>query len=110
MALVSREADKLPKLNPLERPDYIEADVQALRALAIGNATPDQQKRCLAFLVNDVCCTYDMPFRPENQSHTAFACGKQWVGQALVWLLQRAPTKTSPDEQAARRAMEGEQA
>lgn len=109
MALLKDEKKKKPSRDPLQRPDYIEADVQALRALNIGNATPDQQKRVLRFLINDVCGTYDMPFRPDNQANTAFACGKQWVGQSIVWFLNSAPAKSSKDEIAVRRSMEGEQ-
>jgi hypothetical protein len=91
-----------PPANPLERPDYYEADVHALRALMIGNATPDQQKRVHKFLVEQICGTYDMPFRPDSERLTAFAAGKQWVGQTIVWFFNAAPTKIDPGEVGAR--------
>ena len=109
MILGPHDERPAPSGNPLERPAYYEADVQALRALMIGNATPDQQKRVCDFLVKHVCGTYDMPFRPESERLTAFAAGKQWVGQTLVWLFNSAPAKTDRGEVAARRASEGEQ-
>jgi hypothetical protein len=104
--LVKEAAEKRPKVDPLERPDYLEADAQALRAVAVGRATEDQQRRAMDFIVNEICATYDMPFRPTGRELTAFACGKQHVGQTIVWLLKTAPTKTDPAEIASRRAME----
>jgi hypothetical protein len=94
MTLVADEAAKGgPRRDPLERPDYVEADLYALRAVSRGDATPDQQRRAMDFLIKAVCGTYDMPYRPGDPHDTAFACGKQWVGQAIVWFLNSAPTK-----------------
>lgn len=107
MPLVDSVAQKTPKKDPLERPDYLEADVQALRALSAGVATQQQQHRAMHFLVHELCGTYDMPYRPGSERDTAFACGKQWVGQTIVYFLNHAPTKTSRDEISARR--QGEQ-
>jgi hypothetical protein len=106
--LVDKADARTLKPNPLERPDYIEADVQSYRALAVGNATPDQQRRLLDHLINFVCCTYDMPYRP-NQRDTDLALGKMLTGQHILWLLKTAPTKTDPTEIAARQTGEGEQ-
>jgi hypothetical protein len=104
--LVKEESEKTPKIDPLERPDYLEADVQALRAVAVGRASDAQQQRALDYVIRVICGTYDMPFRPGAPDLTAFAAGKQWAGQTIVWLLKNAPTKTSPEEIASRRAME----
>ncbi len=80
-------------LDPLAAPDYIEADVQALRALQRCSATEDQQRRCLDFIINAVCGTYDCAARRSEQD-TNIALGKVRVGQILVYFLNDAPTQT----------------
>lgn len=108
MILKPTEPRPAPSANPLERPDYYEADVHALRALLIGNATPDQQKRACKFVIDHICGTYDMAFRPDARM-TDLALGKQWVGQTLVWFFNAAPTKIDPGEIGARHVATGEQ-
>jgi hypothetical protein len=107
--LVKEPEEKLPKRDPLERPDYLEADVQALRAVNEGRATSDQQRRAMRFLINEICGNYDMPYRPDSSRDTDFALGKMWVGQTVVYFLKIAPTVTISDEISVRHAMEGEQ-
>lgn len=92
----------LPKPDPVARPDYTEADVQALRAVARGTATADQQRRAIRWLIEQACGTYDLSFRPESERLTDFAEGKRWVGMTIVWMLQTAPTKTDRDKIAVR--------
>ena len=79
--------------DPLASPDYMEADVQALRALQRGSATEDQQKRAIGFIINTVCGTYDCASR-RNERDTNLALGKQRAGQHLVYFLNDAPTAT----------------
>lgn len=71
-------------------------DAWALRALQSGTATEGQQKRALAWIIA-AARTYDQPYRPTSPYDTAFACGSQSVGQAVVKLLnvqlERANTK-----------------
>ena len=86
--------------DPREYPDYTEADAQACRALVRGQATPDQQKRAIEYIVDFVCATYDIPYRP-GERDTLVALGKQIAGKHLVWLLQEAPVTTHPAERAA---------
>jgi hypothetical protein len=94
----------LPKRFPLERPDYTEAELWALRAVHRGEANPAQQKAAIDYLIRRVCETFDMPYRPDSQRDTDFALGKMFVGQSIVWLCQYAPTKVDEDERAARAA------
>lgn len=62
--------------------------VHALRAIAAGTATADQQKDFLKFLIEDVCHTYDLSFRPGNPEDTIFAEAKRFVGLTLVKLIK----------------------
>ena len=95
--------DCVPQENPLSAPDYVEADVQALRAVADGYATEDQQKRAIKYIIEKVCGTYDCAFRPgDADRETNLALGKQRAGQILVYLLKDAPTETPVAKIAAR--------
>ncbi len=82
-----------PNADPLKAPDYTEADVQALRALQRRTATEDQQGRCLDFIINKICGTYDTEFRP-NDRLSNVAAGRRLVGTNLVYYLNDAPTET----------------
>lgn len=64
-------------------------DVVAVKALAQGSATPDQQKRALHFIIVDVCKVDDEPFCPgvEGQRATDYALGKRRVATYLRSLL-----------------------
>ena len=103
MSLRKRLEDCVPQVNPLSSPDYIEADVQALRAVANGYAEEEQQKRAIEFIVNNICGTYDCAFRPGGSDReTNLALGKQRAGQILVYLLQDADTRTPAEKIQAR--------
>ena len=91
----------LPNPDPLARPDYTEAEIQALRALLSGTATADQQKLALDWAVR-AAGTHDTSFRPGDSYLTAFAEGRRHFGTTLVWMLKSAPTKTDPDKIATR--------
>lgn len=62
-------------------------DAHAFKALARGEATADQQKHALNFLVNELAGTYDLSYRPERPYDTSFAEGKRHVGLQVVKLL-----------------------
>jgi hypothetical protein len=64
-------------------------DAAAFQALARGNATADQQKRALDWLVKKACRTYDLSFRPgeAGRRDTDFAEGRRAVGLEIVKLL-----------------------
>jgi hypothetical protein len=101
MALRDSRAECLPHKDPLERPDYTEADAQAIRALQRGEATPDQQSRALEWMIL-AFGTHDTSFRPGDPHLSAFAEGKRHCGTTLIWMLKSAPTKTDPDKIAIR--------
>lgn len=77
----------LPKAEPWKPPYYTVADVSAFQALNRGDATEDQQRRALKYVIETLCGTYDLAYRPASSRDTDFALGKVWVGQQLVKFL-----------------------
>lgn len=81
------------------------AEVAALKALANGTASPDQQKRALDFIIHRVAGTYEEVYCPgeEGNRDTAYALGKRRVGTYIVTLLnadiRRFKADQSPTEQ-----------
>ena len=65
---------------------YEDPDTYAIKALAAGVANEGQQKRALEWIINTLCGTYDMSFRPgaEGDRDTTFAEGRRYVGLQLV--------------------------
>ena len=61
--------------------------MRAIQSLASGEATPEMQKRALDFMINKVCLTYDLSYRPESDRETVFAEGRRFTGLQLVKLL-----------------------
>lgn len=91
----------LPHKDPLELPDYTEAEVQAIRAVHSGNATARQQRMLCDWLIR-AAGTHDTSFRPDNSHETAFAEGKRHVGTTFVWMLRSATSRTDADKIASR--------
>lgn len=80
---------KKPGAAPWTPPPYGIADVQAIRALIIGEATPDQQQRALRWIIEVAAGTYDQSFYPgaeDGRRNTDFAEGRRFVGNQIVKL------------------------
>lgn len=76
-----------PKIHaplPWQAPSLDPAIGGALRAMHEGNAEPHQQKKLLEWLVNDLCETHGLSFRPDSDRATAFAEGKRFVGLQII--------------------------
>ena len=101
-----RVEECLPHENPIERADYTEFEVQAIRALYDGNASARQQKAILPYILR-ASGTHDLSYRPGDSHATAFAEGKRFVGTTLVWMLKSATARTDPDKIAAREIEDG---
>ncbi len=99
--LRKKENQIIPHQDPLEKPDYVEADVQAIRAVNEGRATPEQQKRMCHWLIRSYG-TYDTSYRPQSERDTIFAEGRRYAGMILVWMIKYAPSKTSSDKISVR--------
>jgi hypothetical protein len=106
MSLVKNKDPFIPKKDPSVRPDYSPYIVTALRAVANGEATEKQQKDSMDYIINTVCGTYDLAYRPGvSDRSTIFALGKAHAGQTLVFLLNSAvTTKAALDKASARKA------
>lgn len=101
MTIKKSIGDCRPDKDPLARPDYTEAECQALRAVWTGTATSRQQKMAMEYMIR-AFGTHDTSFRPGDPYLTAFAEGRRHAGTTLVWMLKAAPTRTDPDKIAAR--------
>ena len=64
-------------------------DVGALKSLAKGKASSSQQKQALAFIVKNICRTYDVSFRPGKPDVSAFNEGRAFVGKEIVRMVKR---------------------
>jgi hypothetical protein len=106
---IQRSIDEcLPHKDPLVRPDYTEAEIQALRAVHRGEADARQQRLLCDFWIR-AAGTHDETYRPGDTHATAFAAGKRFVGTTFIWMLRSAPTRTDPDKIAARRSTQSEE-
>lgn len=65
---------------------YVAADVSAIQACFEGRADEHQQRRAMAFIVNEIADTYNLAYRPDSIRETDFMLGRQFVGQALVMM------------------------
>lgn len=63
---------------------YEDADTYALKAVAKGEATDVQQRRAMNWIINTLCGTYDLSYRPDSDRDTVFAEGKRHVGMQIV--------------------------
>lgn len=72
------------KTAPWYPPSYELADVNALRGLANGTASPDQQQRALKWIIENACATYQLSYRPSSDRDTTFAEGRRFVGLQIV--------------------------
>lgn len=65
---------------------YSVADVVAFQAIEKGEASPDQQKRVVEWLVS-LTGLNDLSYRPDSQRDTDFAEGKRFVGLQIRKML-----------------------
>lgn len=62
--------------------------MNAIKGLAAGTASPEQQQRALKWIIEQACATYDLSYRPDSDRETAFAEGRRFVGLQLVKALK----------------------
>lgn len=73
-----------PEGAPWAPAEYEIEDIGAIQALARGEAQPHQQINALKWIVEKVCKTYDLSYRPDSDRDTTFAEGKRFVGTQIV--------------------------
>lgn len=75
---------KKPASYPWHPAIYDEAITGAIKSLNAGTANAGQQQRALKWIIEVLCGTYDLSYRPESDRDTAFAEGKRFVGSQLI--------------------------
>ena len=90
-----------PPVNPWEAPELSVPEIMALKALAAGTASPQQQRMGLVTILTKFSCVYDMSFRPGADGARAsdFAEGKRFVGGRILNAIDRPlpPSQEKPD-------------
>lgn len=93
----------IPEWEPWKPAVWELPDAAAIQALQRGDATADQQRDALKYIVNVLAGTYDGSFRPgpDGDRVTAFAEGRRHVGTQIVKLanLSLSAFKKAPSEQ-----------
>jgi hypothetical protein len=69
-------------------PDYNDAQTHAVQCLAEGEATKDQQKMALDWIIIHACMTYDEAFDLDSDRLTNLALGRQFAGKQIVKLMK----------------------
>lgn len=63
---------------------YDEKVTNALKGLNAGVASAGQQQMALQWIIETLCGTYDMSYRPDSDRDTVFAEGKRFVGMQII--------------------------
>ena len=76
-----------PTYKPWLPAKYDETDAYAIKAVAHGTASADQQKRAIKWIVEDCAHTYDEQYFEESPGNTAYALGSRHVGMQIVKMI-----------------------
>lgn len=74
--------DRRPPL-PYAPAPWEDADITAIQALERGEASPEQQKRALKWIIDNAAQTHDVEYRSEPHDH-AFCSGRRFVGLQII--------------------------
>ena len=66
--------------------DYESGDVGAAKAMLDGEATPEQQKRFMQWLVNSACGYNEVAWEPDSDRTTSFEAGRRFVAVQIIKL------------------------
>ena len=83
-----RPRKRKPEYRPWHPEDYEPGDAYAIQALSRGEATPEQQRRALQWIVVNLARSHDVDFFPDSERDSAFAAGKRSVGLQVLKLMQ----------------------
>lgn len=81
--------------------DFELPDLHAIRALARGEATAEQQRRALTWIVDSAAALKDLDYRPDEREHV-FMSGRQYVGRQIAKLLTIDPRLIKPVDKPKR--------
>lgn len=76
------------KRAPVPIPKWEKDDAYALQALERGDATPAQQQRALAWIINSACDTYGFCDQPHIERLSAIFDGRRFAGLQIVKLIK----------------------
>ena len=76
-----------PRFNPMAPAAYDDLDVEAVKAVAAGNASEGQQKRAIAWIVHKAAMTYDEVFVPGQPDVGHHLTGRRNVGNQILKLV-----------------------
>lgn len=76
------------KQAPVASADWLDPDVYALQAMERGEATPDQQKRALYWIIHFACQTHSFCLTPESDRLSAIFDGRRFAGLQIIKLLK----------------------
>lgn len=86
------------------------SDVYAIKALAEGKAEPAMQIDALNLIIERICGTYDLSYRPDSmggQRATEFSEGKRSVGLQIRRIIAQ-PMKVLVPDDAAQQKQNGD--
>lgn len=83
------QAEIKARQSPWYPKPYGMAEASAIKNVAAGTATAEQQRHAMKWIIGVLCATYDQSFRPgdEGRRDTDFAEGMRCVGNQLVKLV-----------------------
>ena len=61
-------------------------DIGAAKAILAGEATPEQQKRFMQWLVNNACGYNEVAWEPDSDRTTSFEAGRRFVAVQVIKL------------------------
>lgn len=68
------------------RCEYQEIDSHAIKACLAGDATPDQQKRAMQWIVTNAGLYDEVNWEPENERASSFEAGRRYVAIQIIKL------------------------
>ena len=79
----------MKEVNIFELPELTEAEVVAIKACWVGEATSHQQRQAMNVVVDKLSMADRLPYQVGSFDQTAFLNGRAWVGKALRRILKR---------------------
>ncbi len=76
-----------PGKSEFEPASWDVADAAAVKALARGDASPNQQQRALDWIIKHAAMTYDEAFVPGQPDVSDYRAGRISVGRQIVGLI-----------------------
>ncbi len=73
-----------PQLAANQPADFDPADVAAIQHLMAGDATPEQQRRGMEWIINKASRAFDNTWFSGNQHDSSFLAGRAFVGQQIL--------------------------